>query len=109
MLAQLGRETRAALMLLLATAFWGLSFTWIKAAGAGLNEAAGEHGGSPFGPVFVVAIRFTTGALMWLVFDGAARRGWSRRAVARGIFLGVLLWLPILSPGVRSRSHERGG
>ena len=56
------REARAAeAMLLLTTAVWGSSFALAKESADAINRAEGD--GRALGPIFVLAIRFTLGAL----------------------------------------------
>jgi drug/metabolite transporter (DMT)-like permease len=71
---------------------WGGSFTWAKAAGHGLNQAAGLASGALFGPILLLAWRFTAAALLWTILFPAARRGWTWISVWRSAMLGLLLW-----------------
>lgn len=79
--------------LLLATAAWGCSFTWAKAGGETLNEAAALPVGSPVGPLFLLAWRFTLAGVLWLICFPAARQGWTWATLRRAGLLGGLLWL----------------
>ncbi len=94
--AQTAREspqTRpATLALLMATMAWGGSFTWAKAAGDGINHAAGLPSGSLLGPILLLAWRFTAAGVLWLIVFPGARRGWSWMAVKRALLLGLTLW-----------------
>lgn len=89
------RERNASLALLLATVFWGCGFTWAKAGGEAIQAAARVGSHSPFGPIFLLAWRFTVGGVAWLLMFPAARRGWSMKSVVRlsgvGVILGVAL------------------
>jgi drug/metabolite transporter (DMT)-like permease len=78
--------------LLLATLAWAGSFTWSKAAGDGINQAAGLPSGALLGPILLLAWRFTTAGLLWLLVFPAARQGWTGRSLARVVVLGLLLW-----------------
>jgi drug/metabolite transporter (DMT)-like permease len=82
----------ATLALLLATLAWGCSFTWAKAAGDGINQAAGLPSGALLGPLVLLAWRFTLAGLLWLCLFPAARYGWTRGSVTRSLLLGGLLW-----------------
>jgi drug/metabolite transporter (DMT)-like permease len=78
--------------LLLATLAWAGSFTWAKAAGDGLNQAAGLASGALLGPILLLAWRFTAAGVLWLVLIPEARRRWSWASVGRSAGLGGLLW-----------------
>jgi drug/metabolite transporter (DMT)-like permease len=80
------------LALLLATMAWAGSFTWAKAAGDGINQAAGLPSGALLGPILLLAWRFTAAGTLWLLIFPGARRGWSWPSVGRSVLLGVLLW-----------------
>ncbi len=82
--------------LVLATAFWGCSFTWIKRGGAGVNAALGLGETDVVGPVFFMAVRFLAAAVLWLVFRPgtlAALAASSRATIRRGLVVGLVLWL----------------
>ena len=83
---------RPTLALLLATLAWAGSFTWAKATGDGLNQAAGLPSGALLGPILLLAWRFTAAGVLWLMLFPAARRGLSWGTVGRSVLLGVLLW-----------------
>lgn len=83
--------------LLLATIFWGMGFTWAKAAGEALNAHAHLPPGAAMGPVLLLAVRFGGGAALWFLLFPAARRGWSLRSVARGAILGAILSIGLIS------------
>src|SRR5215510_14450638 len=80
------------LALLLATLAWAGSFTWAKAAGDGVNQAAGLPSGALLGPILLLAWRFTASGLLWLLIFPAARQGWTWPSVGRSVLLGLLLW-----------------
>ncbi|HWE04516.1 MAG TPA: DMT family transporter, partial [Tepidisphaeraceae bacterium] len=86
----------ASLALLLATVFWGCGFTWAKAGASAVHKAATLPDGSSFGPVFLLAWRFTAGGIIWLLLFPAARRGWTRRGAARSAGVGALLALGLI-------------
>jgi drug/metabolite transporter (DMT)-like permease len=71
---------------------WGGSFTWAKATGDGINQAADLPSGALFGPILLLAWRFVTAGVLWLALFPAARRGWSWLSVKRSLLLGLLLW-----------------
>jgi drug/metabolite transporter (DMT)-like permease len=83
----------ATLALLLATLAWGCSFTWAKAAGESINQAAGLSSGALLGPLLLLAWRFTLAGLLWLLVFPAARRGWTWPSLGRAVLLGGLLWV----------------
>src|SRR5262249_49592048 len=85
------RTTLPTLALLLATLAWGCSFTWAKAGGEGINQAAGLPPGALLGPLLLLAWRFTLAGLLWLCFFPAARRGWTWASLRRAGLLGSLL------------------
>jgi drug/metabolite transporter (DMT)-like permease len=78
--------------LLLATLAWAGSFTWAKAAGDGVNQAAGLASGALLGPILLLAWRFTAAGLCWLILIPGARRHWSWASAGRSVGLGGLLW-----------------
>jgi drug/metabolite transporter (DMT)-like permease len=80
------------LALLTATLAWAGSFTWAKAAGDGINHAAGLPSGALLGPNLLLAWRFTAAGLLWLILFPGARCGWTWRSVRRSVLLGMLLW-----------------
>jgi drug/metabolite transporter (DMT)-like permease len=79
-----------ALALLLGTVFWGCAFTWAKAGGEDLNDAAGLPAGAALGPVLLLAWRFVLGAAAWFVVFPASRRGWTWRSAGRAALIGGL-------------------
>ncbi len=92
-----GSSNVAVLALLLATVFWGIGFTWAKAAGERINERAGLPKGTALGPVLLLGVRFAAAAVLWLVLFPAARKGWSRRTIWRGVALGIILSAGLVS------------
>ncbi len=85
-------QRRASLMLVLACALWGASFTWVKHAQAGMAGAAGrEPGQTLWVPVLYIGWRFTLAALLWVVLFPRSLRGWTWRSVRRSLFIGALL------------------
>src|SRR5919108_535715 len=78
--------------LLVATLAWAGSFTWAKAAGDAVNQAAGLASGALLGPVLLLAWRFTAAGVLWLILIPQARRRWSWASVGRSAGLGGLLW-----------------
>jgi drug/metabolite transporter (DMT)-like permease len=84
-------------MLLVACAFWGMSFNWNKEAQSILSKhwvEAGDH--SPLGshgPATFLAVRFPLAALAWALLFPRSLRGWNkitlRGGVAGGMFLSV--------------------
>ncbi len=57
-------STRAELMLLVATAVWGISFVLARNLGEAGNAVIGEERGG-FGPTLVLGIRFLLAAILW--------------------------------------------
>lgn len=84
-------RSTAVLGLLLATALWGCSFTWAKAAGDALNRASGLPFEAPRGPILLMGIRFFVAGLLWLLIVRRAREGWSWFSVFGGLCLGLIL------------------
>lgn len=76
--------------LILATVFWGCSFTWAKYLGDFANTRLGLPVNSAAGPIYVLAFRFTLAAMIWFVIFPQSRRGWTLRSLAGGTFLGLL-------------------
>ncbi len=85
------QQRTAALMLALATFFWGGGFTWAKMGGQAIHRTLGLPDGSPFGPIFLLGCRFSCGAIVWLLVIPDARRGWGLRSMGRGLFIGFLV------------------
>lgn len=81
--------------MLLATLLWGCSFTWVKAAGSGINASLGNGVGSPIGPVALLGWRFAAAAVLWTLFLPRSLNGWSRRSFGRGALLGCSLFVPM--------------
>ncbi|HRK31102.1 MAG TPA: DMT family transporter [Tepidisphaeraceae bacterium] len=77
--------------LILATAFWGLGFTWGKSAQSTINLAGpGEHSG--VGPLLFLSVRFLLAGLIWTaLFWRRTSFGWSGGTVLRSVLLGILL------------------
>ena len=78
---QCRRQGLPVLGLLLATLAWAGSFTWAKAAGDGVNQAAGLASGALLGPILLLAWRFTAAGIFWLILIPGARRHWSWASV----------------------------
>src|SRR3954469_3497022 len=77
--------------LLLATLFWGSSFTWAKAGGEAINRVSGAGAHSPAGPILLMALRFLMAGALWLILFPQARRGWSWKSVQRSLILGTFM------------------
>lgn len=84
-------QRNASLALALATVFWGSGFTWAKIGGQAVQQAAGLPPGALFGPIFLLAWRFTVAAALWFALFPEARRGWTWRGIGRGAGIGLLL------------------
>ena len=88
-------ERHAILMLLIACAFWGMSFNWNKEAQEILSQHwmndAGDSSLAAHGPATFLAIRFPVAALLWCVFFPGSRGKWTRGVVRGGIAGGVCL------------------
>ncbi len=76
---------------MLATVFWGCGFSWAKAAGEGVNAAAGLGSSAAYGQVFVLAMRFLCGGFIWFAVFPASRRGWTWPGLWRATLAGVVL------------------
>src|SRR5687767_3093509 len=87
----------AALALLAGTVFWGCGFTWAKAGGEELNHAASLGDGALFGPIFLLAIRFLSAGVLWLLMFPASRRGWTRKSFINAGIIGLLLSLGLIT------------
>jgi drug/metabolite transporter (DMT)-like permease len=85
------KEHVAVAALLLGTVFWGCGFTWAKAAGEAVQDAAGLPRHSSFGPIFLLAWRFLFAAIVWFAIFPASRRGWTRRSFGWGVLVGAFL------------------
>lgn len=83
--------------LLLASIFWGMGFTWAKAAGESINAHLHLPPGSASGPVRLLAVRFALGTVIWFSVFPKARRGWTVHNLRRSIPLGILLALGAIS------------
>ncbi len=95
----LARTRRAELALLGAALLWGCSFTWAKAGGEAINQAAGLRHGA-LGPIVLLGARFTLAGLIMLAAVPAARRGWSRVSLRRTLGVGLLLSAATLAQNV---------
>lgn len=89
----------AELMILLATAIFGISFAIAKDLGTSINRAAGYEQ-SALGPMLVLAMRFSIASVVWLALVRPSRQGWSRKGVVRGLIIGVLLTLGMVIQNV---------
>ena len=72
-----------ALMLLVATAAWAVSFSLNKDGGARMNALLSLPNGAFFGPTAFQGVRFAIAGLLWLAFIPAARRGWTPAGLLR--------------------------
>jgi len=93
-----GQSERFAIaMLLVACAFWGMSFNWNKEAQEIASNCWVEIGGQShlksLGPATFLAIRFPLAALAWCLLFPGSLRSWNgttiRAGVAGGLFLSV--------------------
>lgn len=82
-------------MLLVACAFWGMSFNWNKEAqeflGVRWAAATGAAETAHYGPATFLAIRFPIAALAWFLIFRRSRGRWTRGTLKGGIAGGVLL------------------
>jgi drug/metabolite transporter (DMT)-like permease len=85
------QQRKAALCLILATVFWGCSFTWTKVIVDVINHRLSLPDSSPAGPAILTGVRFTLGAILWFAIFPASRRGWNARSVRDGVVLGILM------------------
>jgi drug/metabolite transporter (DMT)-like permease len=90
-------DRSASLALLIATLFWGASFTWAKAAGERVLHAAGLPPGAALGPILVLGWRFIVAGILWIILFPRARRGWSAASVTRTLIIGVPLGIGMMS------------
>lgn len=89
----------AELMILLATAIFGVSFAIAKELGTAVNRAAGAEQ-SALGPMLVLAMRFSVAGLIWGVMVGSSRREWKWHGVRRCLVVGLLLTLGMVIQNV---------
>lgn len=93
-------ERFAILMLVIACAFWGMSFNWNKEAQHYLGQrwaaATGDPESENLGPAAFLAIRFPIAAMLWLMFFPRARTGWTRIVLLGGVAGGMLLSIGML-------------
>jgi drug/metabolite transporter (DMT)-like permease len=89
-------QRNAALALLLATVFWGCGFTWAKMGGEAIHRAVNLPDHSTFGPVFLLACRFTLGGVIWMLLFPAARKGWTWLGVIRTVSVGIMLGISLV-------------
>ena len=85
----------ASVMLLIASLFWGLGFTWSKQLGDAINLAAKLPTSDALGPTALLAGRFVVASALWLAIFPQARRGWSWKSVGRGGLIGGLMWVSV--------------
>lgn len=90
------RQNLAVAALLLGTVFWGCGFTWAKAAGEAVQDAAGLPREAAFGPVFILSWRFLIASLLWFIVFPASRRGWTMRGVGWALLIGISLGLGLI-------------
>src|SRR5665213_2554520 len=93
---RLNSQRNAALALMLATVFWGCGFTWAKMGGNAIKHFAGLPDDAAFGPVFLLAWRFTIGGGVWFALFPAARRGWTWKGFLRSLGIGLLLSVALI-------------
>lgn len=88
-------ERFAILMLLVACAFWGMSFNWNKEAqeflGTRWTAVTGDSAAAHHGPATFLALRFPIAAILWFVLFSHARGRWSRGILKGGLAGGLLL------------------
>ncbi len=78
---------RTSLLLILATVFWGCSFTWAKHIGEVANATLGMGQNHPAGPVLMVGFRFTLAAVVWFALFPQSWRGWTFKSLGRGLII----------------------
>ena len=92
-----GARRRAPVMLVLACALWGASFTWVKHTQAGMAEAHGlEPGATLWVPVLYIGWRFLAASVLWAVAFPRSLRGWSLKGLRRSALMGLLLALGMI-------------
>lgn len=84
-------QRTAALALIIGTFCWGCGFTWAKGGGEAIHRTLALPNGALFGPIFLLAWRFTLAGFAWFALFPAARRGWTWGGVGRAMTVGVLL------------------
>lgn len=96
LLRPFARHHGPAWALVLASAFWGMGFSWAKNAGEAVSHAADRPSDATVGPVTVLAIRFTVAALLWLTLVRSVRTNWSWRTLRNGLSVGGMLCLGLI-------------
>jgi len=61
-----------------------------------MNAAMGREGEAALGALVFLGWRFVGAAAVWLVLFPRCLRGWSGETVRRGLFLGLLLFVPLV-------------
>jgi drug/metabolite transporter (DMT)-like permease len=85
------QQRQASLYLILATMFWGCSFTWTKVIVELINIRLALPSNHTAGAVVLTGVRFAIAAAVWFAIFPAARSGYTRRGVGYGVFLGLLM------------------
>lgn len=80
-----------ALMLALATVFWGFGFTWARDGAWAVNQSLGLQPANPIGQIWIISLRFLLGATIWIIIFPAARRGWTWGTVWKSALAGAIL------------------
>jgi drug/metabolite transporter (DMT)-like permease len=88
-------RTRACILLLLATLFWGISFPLIKAV-ALLQQEAVPHASSWFISALTLCTRFSGGTVLLLLFCLPTLRHFSRSELVQGLGLGLITGIGML-------------
>ena len=83
-------------MLILATLFWGMGFSWAKNLGDAINASADRPSGSPLGPLVGLTIRFSLATFAWFMAVPECRRHWTWQTAFRGIVVGATLSLGLI-------------
>lgn len=90
------QQHRPVWMLILATLFWGMGFSWAKNLGDAINASAGRPNNSPLGPLVGLTLRFSLASIAWFIIVPECRRHWTWRTARRGVVIGATLSLGLI-------------
>lgn len=83
-------------MLILATLFWGMGFSWSKNVGDTINRSAGLPTTATLGPMTGLAIRLGVATVLWFAVSRDCWRGWTWPTLRRGGLLGFSFSLGLI-------------
>jgi drug/metabolite transporter (DMT)-like permease len=65
-------------------------------SGEAVEQAAGLAGHAAFGPIFILAWRFTLGGIVWMLLFPAARKEWTLAGMGRTVAVGTMLAIGLI-------------